>query len=146
MKDSSAGRVRVGAFELNLHSGELCPIGADEGRQTILLREQPFQVLKMLIESNGRIVTRESIKKRLWPNDTIVDFDHSINAAIRKLRQALGDTAESPNYVETLASRGYRLRVPVEWLQSTVGASQPKTTAPHSFPGLAIAARAPERC
>lgn len=136
MKDGFTGRIRLGAFELDLHSGELCPIGADNGRQIILLREQPFQVLKMLVESNGKIVTRESIKKRLWPNDTIVDFDHSINAAIRKLRQAPGDSAENPNYIETLASRGYRLRVPVEWLQSTAGANPAKPTTPHSFPGL----------
>jgi serine/threonine protein kinase len=136
MKDGLSGRIRLGAFELDLHTGELCPIGADNGRQIILLREQPFQVLKMLVESNGKIVTRESIKKRLWPNDTIVDFDHSINAAIRKLRQALGDSAENPNYIETLASRGYRLRVPVEWLQSTAGANPAKPTTPHSFPGL----------
>jgi pentatricopeptide repeat protein len=130
MRDGFAGRVRLGAFELDFHSGELCLISADDARQIILLREQPFLVLKMLIESNGKIVTRESIKERLWPNDTIVDFDHSINAAIRKLRQSLGDSAENPNYIETLASRGYRLRVPVEWLQSTELAGFPKADTP----------------
>jgi serine/threonine protein kinase len=136
MKDDFAGRVQLGAFELDLHSGELCPTGNADGRQPVLLREQPFQILRMLIESNGKIVSRELIKKKLWPNDTIVDFDHSINAAIRKLRQALGDSAENPSYIETLASRGYRLRVPVEWLQSTAGASPLKPTTSRSFPGL----------
>jgi serine/threonine protein kinase len=75
----------------------------------------------MLVERAGKIVTREEIKKKLWPNDTIVDFDHSINTTIKTLRRALGDTAENPRYIETLARRGYRLIVPVEWLESTSG-------------------------
>src|SRR5580658_16915 len=131
------GRVRFGGFELDLHSGELCPIEVQDNPKKILLREQPFQVLRMLIASPGKIVTREAIKKKLWPNDTIVDFDHSINVAIRILRQALGDSADDPKYIETLARRGYRLRAPVEWLQTTVGAARPKVAGPRSFPGLA---------
>ncbi len=91
----------------------------------------------MLIASRGKIVTREAIKKQLWPNDTIVDFDHSINVAIRILRQALGDSADNPQYIETLARRGYRLRTPVEWLQTTVGAIRPRVAVQGSFPGLA---------
>src|SRR5688572_31522322 len=95
----SLARVRVGSFELNLHSGELrSPLG-----ETVLLREQPFQVLRMLVEREGKIVTRSEIKQRLWPNDTIVDFDHSINVAIGVLRRALGDSAAQPRYIETLA-------------------------------------------
>jgi DNA-binding winged helix-turn-helix (wHTH) protein len=78
------------------------------------LQEQPFQVLKMLIEHAVEVVTREEIRKQLWPNDTVVEVDHSINAAIKKLRMALGDSAEEPKYVETVARRGYRLIVPVE--------------------------------
>ena len=136
MGDGLAGRARLGGFELDLHTGELCPVGG-EGGPKILLREQPFRVLRMLVESHGKIVTREAIKKKLWPNDTIVDFDHSINVAIRILRQALGDSADEPRYIETLARRGYRLRAPVEWLQTTVGAARPKVAGPRSFPGLA---------
>jgi DNA-binding winged helix-turn-helix (wHTH) protein len=70
----------------------------------------------MLVEREGEVVPREEIRKRLWPNDTIVDFDHSINAAIRNLRRILGDSADEPRYIETLARRGYRLKVGVEWL------------------------------
>src|SRR5580692_2782686 len=136
MEDGLAGRVRLGGFELDLHTGELYPVGGEDGSPKNLLREQPFQVLCMLVASHGKIVTREAIKKKLWPNDTIVDFDHSINVAIRILRQALGDSADEPRYIETLARRGYRLRVPVEWLQTTVGTTRPKV-GPRSFPGLA---------
>ncbi|HKE30099.1 MAG TPA: winged helix-turn-helix domain-containing protein, partial [Candidatus Angelobacter sp.] len=106
-RNDRPGRVRLGAFELDLHSGELSPVGAEDGSKN-LLREQPFKVLQMLIEGRGRIVTREEIKKKLWPNDTIVDFDHSINVAIGILRRALGDSADNPQYIETLARRGYR--------------------------------------
>src|SRR5208337_3277421 len=73
----------------------------------------------MLVERDGEIVTREEIKKKLWPNDTIVEFDHSINAAVRNLRRALADSADDPRYIETLARRGYRLMVPVEWIDAS---------------------------
>jgi serine/threonine protein kinase/tetratricopeptide (TPR) repeat protein len=111
------GRVRIGGFELDLKSGELCSVGTVDGTSKILLREQPFRVLRMLIERGGRIVTREEIKKELWPNNTIVDFDHSINATIKMLRRALGDSADNPQYIGTLARRGYRLLVAIEWLE-----------------------------
>jgi eukaryotic-like serine/threonine-protein kinase len=116
-------RVRLGSFELDLASGELRSIGSADATNTnkVLLREQSLLVLRMLIERKGKIVTREEIRKKLWPNDTIVDFDHSINATIKTLRRALGDSADNPQYVETLARRGYRLRLPVEWLESTTG-------------------------
>jgi DNA-binding winged helix-turn-helix (wHTH) protein len=120
MKDTQAGRVRFGVFELDLRSGELC-IG--DGKT--VLQEQPLQVLRMLIEREGRLVNREEIRRKLWPNDTIVEFDHSINAAIRNLRKALADSADEPRYVETIARRGYRLMVPVEWVeQSSVVSGQ----------------------
>ena len=115
IKDHRAGRVRLGAFEVDLRSGELYPAGIVDGNRKTLLREQPFQVLRMLIEGGGEVVTREEIRKRLWPNDTIVDFDHSINVAIGILRRTFRDSADHPQYIETLARRGYRLRVPVEW-------------------------------
>jgi DNA-binding winged helix-turn-helix (wHTH) protein len=79
-----------------------------------VLPEQPFQILRMLIEHAGDIVTRDEIQKKLWPNDTVVEFDASINAAINKLRQALGDSAAAPKYIATIARRGYRLLIVVE--------------------------------
>ena len=82
-----------------------------------MLQQQPFQVLAMLVERRGEVATREEIRKKLWPNDTVVEFDHAINTAIKKLRQALGDSAENPKYIETVARRGYRLLVPVEWVE-----------------------------
>jgi len=102
--------VCFGPFRLDLKAGELC-----QGGERIRLQEQPFQVLKMLLEHPGEVVTREEIRRKLWPKGTIVEFDHSINAAIKKLRQALGDAAEEPQYLETVARRGYRWKAPVEW-------------------------------
>jgi serine/threonine protein kinase/Tol biopolymer transport system component len=116
--------VCFGSFKLDLKAGEL----HQDGRK-IRLQEQPFQVLRMLLERPGEVVTREEIKKKLWPNDTIVEFDHSINAAIKKLRLALGDSAEEPKYVETVARRGYRLMVPVEWVGEQAGAQGAEVTA-----------------
>src|SRR5258708_5479056 len=95
--------VRFGPFELDLRAGEL----RKEGRR-IRLQEQPFQILRMLLESPGEVVSREEIRKRLWPDDTVVEFDHSINAAVKRLRDTLRDSADKPRYIETLARRGYR--------------------------------------
>jgi cholera toxin transcriptional activator len=101
--------VRFGVFEVDLAAGEL-----RKGGVRIRLQEQPFQVLALLLEHPGEIVTREDVRQELWPADTFVDFDHSLNTAINKLREALGDSATSPRYVETLARRGYRFVAPVE--------------------------------
>jgi len=117
MKQPVSGRVRVRDFELDLRTGELCSL-VDPANK-VLLREQPFQVLSLLVERQGKLVSREELRKNLWPNSTIVDFDHSINVAIGVLRKALGDSAASPQYIETLARRGYRLLVPLEWLETT---------------------------
>jgi serine/threonine protein kinase/Tol biopolymer transport system component len=111
MKDMLPARVRLGAVEVNLRVGEL-----REGERTVLLQEQPLRILQMLIEHGGELVTRDEIKKKFWPNDTVVEFDHSINAAIKKLRRALDDSADEPQYIATVARRGYRLMVPVEWI------------------------------
>lgn len=95
--------VRFGAFEVSLETGELRHRG-----QKIKLQEQPFQVLVALLERPGEIVSREDLRKKLWPADTYVDFDHGLNAAIKRLRDALGESAEAPIFIETLARRGYR--------------------------------------
>lgn len=118
---SSAGRViRFGVFEVNLVAGELRKSGA-----RIRLQEQPFQVLALLLERPGDVVSREEIRQQLWPADTFVDFDHSLNTAVNKLREALGDSASSPRYVETLARRGYRFLAPVERGDGVVGGPGP---------------------
>ena len=109
---SAAGRVaRFGVFEVDLVAGELRKNGT-----RVRLQEQPFQVLAVLLERSGDVVTREELRQKLWPADTFVDFDHSLNTAINKIRDALGDSAASPKYVETLARRGYRFIAPVERL------------------------------
>jgi TolB-like protein/Flp pilus assembly protein TadD len=96
-------RVRFGSFEIDEIAGELRRDGVK-----IRLQEQPFQILQILLEHPGDLITREDLRKRVWPSDTFVDFDHGINNAIKRLREALGDTAETPRYVETLPRRGYR--------------------------------------
>lgn len=93
---------------MNLQSGELHHAG-----QKVKLQEQPFQVLATLLERPGEVVTREEMRSRLWPRDTFVDFDHSLNAAIKRLRDALGESADTPVFIETLARRGYRFIAPV---------------------------------
>ena len=119
VNEFSVGLVRFGPFELNLRSAELY-----SGGQKIQLQEQPFQILRLLTESPREVVTREEIRGRLWPDDTIVEFENAINAAIKKLRIALSDSAEEPRYVETVKRRGYRLMVPVERI-STSGRGEP---------------------
>src|SRR5437763_5153995 len=96
-------RLRCWVFELDLRAGELRKHGL-----RVRLQEQPFQVLAMLLEHPGEVVTREEVQKTLWPADTVVDFDHGLNKAINKIREALGDSAENPSFVETVARRGYR--------------------------------------
>ena len=117
MKINPPNRLRLGAFELNLKTGELRSQSADSDGRKVLLHEQPFRVLRILIDCSGEMATREEIKRRLWPNDTIVDFDNSINVAIATLRRAFGDSAAEPRYIETIPRRGYRLMVPVEQVE-----------------------------
>ena len=106
---SSSGVVRFGVFEADVRAGELRKNGLK-----IRLPGQPFEVLAVMLERPGEVVTREELQKRLWPDGTFVDFDHSLNNAINKIREALGDSAESPRFVETLSRRGYRFIAPVE--------------------------------
>jgi DNA-binding winged helix-turn-helix (wHTH) protein len=101
--DQEGAIYQFGAFELDRRSGELRKRGI-----RLKLQEQPLQILLLLLERAGEVVTREDIRRRLWPEDTFVDFDNAINSSVRKLRDALGDSAENPRYVETLARRGYR--------------------------------------
>jgi len=110
MKDTPPYRVRLGVFEVDLRVGEL----RQADGSVLLLPEQPLQILRMLVEAGGELVTRDKIQRKLWPNDTVVEFDHSINTAIKKLRRALGDSSDEPQYIETIAKRGYRLVVAVE--------------------------------
>ncbi len=138
MEQILSGRVRFGNFQLDLSTGELCSVGTGEGDRTTLLREQPFQVLRMLIERGGKIVTREEIKRKLWPNDTIVDFDHSINVAIGILRRALGDSADNPQYIETLARRGYRFLVAADWLQTATAIPGGEVASTRALPATGI--------
>ena len=114
MNGDQATRVRFGAFQVDLGSGELFSVGAGVSEKKILLQEQPFRVLRILIDHAGQVASREELRKHLWPNDTEVDFDHSINVAIGTLRRVLGDSAANPRYIETVGRRGYRLIVQVD--------------------------------
>jgi serine/threonine protein kinase len=109
--------VRFEDFELVIPTAEL---KAGDGK-VVRLSEQPLRILVALLERPGELVLREDLRKRLWPNDTVVEFEHSISAAMNRLRQALGDSADSPKFIETLARRGYRWKTPVHW-------EQPQTT------------------
>jgi eukaryotic-like serine/threonine-protein kinase len=129
MRDTLRSRVRLGVIEVDLQVGEV-----REGERTVLLQEQPFRILRMLIERGGELVTREEIKKKFWPNDTVVEFDHSINAAIRKLRRALADSVDEPRYIETIPRHGYRLLVPVEWM--AVAEDSPGEAGPQAAGGV----------
>jgi DNA-binding winged helix-turn-helix (wHTH) protein/Tfp pilus assembly protein PilF len=112
-------RVEFGSFELNLQTGELRNNG-----ERIRLQEQPFKLLTTLLEHPGQVITREELRTKLWPADTFVDFDHSLNKAINKLREALGDSAEDPRFIETLPKRGYRFLAPTnEHISSKRGTS-----------------------
>jgi len=101
--------IRFGIFEADLLTGELRKNGLK-----VRLQEQPFQVLTQLLEHPGEIVTREQLRQQVWPADTFVDFDHSLNTAINKIRDALDDSASNPRFVETLARRGYRFIAPIQ--------------------------------
>jgi TolB-like protein/DNA-binding winged helix-turn-helix (wHTH) protein len=100
--------VRFGVFEADLRAGELRKRGVK-----VKLQEQPFQILQILLEHVGEVVTREQVRQKIWPAETFVDFDHGLNNAIRRLREALGDTADTPRFIETLPKRGYRFIFPV---------------------------------
>ena len=128
----SARRYRFGVFEADAATGELRRQGL-----RVKLNTQPFQVLLMLLDRPGELVTREEISRELWPDGTFVDFDHGVNSAVNRIREALGDTAASPRFIETLARRGYRFLAPVERIVSgdnsapmAAASPSPASTAP----------------
>lgn len=109
LKPSLRQVIRFGAFEVDVEAGEL----RKQGLKT-RLQEQPLQILLLLLARPGDVVTREDLRQQLWPADTFVDFEHSLNAAVKRLRDALGDSADNPRFIETLPRRGYRFLLPVE--------------------------------
>ncbi len=127
---SGSSRVqRFGVFELDLSSGELRKSGV-----RVRLQEQPFQVLKALVERPGEVVSREELQQRLWPGETFVDFEDGLSTAVRKIRQALGDSAGAPRYLETLPKRGYRFIAPVSG-DATDGSKPPSHPGSAGPPG-----------
>jgi TolB-like protein/DNA-binding winged helix-turn-helix (wHTH) protein len=139
VSDNSSSRIiRFSTFEVNLHTGELRHRG-----QKVKLQEQPFQVLAALLERPGEVITREELRSKLWPADTFVDFDHSLNAAIKRLRDALGESADAPVHIETMARRGYRFMAPVTTdEQKASGMSAATATAALPAPQRGMLARA----
>ena len=125
MNDPAHDRVQFGPFTVDLHTHELRKAGI-----RIRLVGQPFDILAVLLSKPGELVTREELRMRLWPGDTFVDFDHGLNAAVNKLRETLGDSAESPRFVETLPRRGYR------WINAAIPLDrQPDLSAPMEHGG-----------
>jgi len=124
----NADLVRFSTYEVDLRAGELYRSG-----RKIKLQVQPFHILAMLLERPGEVLTREELRKRLWPEDTFVDFDHSLNTAIKKLRQALSDDKNKPRFIETLPKRGYRFIATVE--PSSKPAPPVKSVAASSWVG-----------
>jgi DNA-binding winged helix-turn-helix (wHTH) protein len=106
---TSSEQMRFGVFELDLRTGELRKSGV-----RVRLQEQSFQILQALVRNPGEVVTREELRKTIWPADTFVDFDHGLYSAMTRLREVLGDSAESPRFIETLSRRGYRFVAPVD--------------------------------
>ena len=122
MKTTTTRTALFGPFELNVRSGELRKFGT-----RMKMGEQAFQILCMLLENPGEMVTREQLRLKLWPQDTFVDFDHGLNSAVQRLRDCLSDSAAEPRWIETIPRRGYRFVAPVEWLdESALSAAVPQ--------------------
>lgn len=121
----AAGRLaRFGVFEIDLRAGELHKNGLK-----VKIQDQPFQVLSLLLEHPGELVTREEVQQRLWPDGTFVDFEHSLNVAVKKLREALGDDADNPRFIETVPRRGYKFIAPVD---GTIASVVPAVASPEA--------------
>src|ERR1700724_3171538 len=117
--------VRFDVFEIDLRAGEL----RKEGRR-VKLQEQPFRVLSLLVEGGGGVVTREELREKLWPADTFVDFDHGLNSAVARLREALRDSADKPRFIETVAKRGYRFISQIDATPTAIAAAASPVAAP----------------
>jgi Tol biopolymer transport system component/DNA-binding winged helix-turn-helix (wHTH) protein len=143
MASSESNRACFGPFEVDLHTHELWKFGT-----RLKVVGQPFEILAVLLSRPGELVTREELRSRLWPADTFVDFNHGLNAAVNKLREALSDSAEAPRYIETLPRRGYRFIAQVEWLQPRAvppAAIAVDSAVPHSsVPGQPAVTLQPE--
>lgn len=124
-RTTGSRKIEFGVFEADLLTGELRRSGVK-----VRIQSQPFKLLAALLEQPGRVVTRESLQKLLWGSDTTVDFDHSLGIAVNKLRDALGDSAENPRFVETLAKRGYRFIAPVKVVGSQAAGPEPVAAVP----------------
>jgi TolB-like protein/DNA-binding winged helix-turn-helix (wHTH) protein len=127
--------LRFDGFEVNIRSGELRKHGI-----RIRLQDQPFQVLRLLLENRGEIVTREELKQKLWSADTFVDFDDGLNTAVKRVRDTLGDSTEQPRYIETIPRRGYRF---IGVLESEAGTASPSTTVGPTIPPQVVSKRRP---
>ncbi len=124
---SKARVARFGVFEADVGTGELRKSGS-----RVRLQEQPFQLLVLLLENSGTVLTRDELRQKLWAQDTFVDFDHSLNTAVNKIRDALGDSASGPRFVETIARRGYRFVAPIEWIDPSDDVSNETPVEAHS--------------
>src|SRR5947208_7080579 len=129
--------LRFGVFEVDVRAGELRRQGV-----RIKLQEQPFHVLTVLLQRPGEVVTREELRSQNWPADTFVDFDNSLNTAINKLREALGDSADNPRFIETLPRRGYRFIAPVTGVDGAAGGTAAGVSAVTPIRGRKIAVTA----
>ncbi len=129
--DSPPTSYRFGLFEVDGRTGEL----RKQGRQ-LKLRGRPFDILLLLLSRGGDIITREELRQQLWQADTFVDFDHGLNSAINRLREALGDSAENPRFIETLPKRGYRFIAPIEVPQTHPPAAVPAPAVPEPAPPI----------
>src|SRR5437016_560197 len=125
MRSERTEILRFGVFEVDVRAGELRKQGV-----RIKLQEQPFHVLTVLLQRPDEVVTREELRSENWPADTFVDFDNSLNTAINKLREALGDSADNPRFIETLPRRGYRFIAPVTGLDGTTKGIATGTSVP----------------
>ena len=131
---------RFDTFQVDLSSSELFRSGV-----RVPIQDQPLQILRLLLQAEGKVVTREQVRQTLWPQDTFVDFEHGVNTAVKKLRQALEDSAESPKFVETLPKIGYRFIAPVEWVPEANNHSPLRRVVPIAPPGpTAVAPLAPD--
>ncbi len=130
---AAAGAARFGVYEVDLDACELRKQGV-----RVRLQDQPYQVLRILLERPGEVVRREDLRQRIWPADTFVDFDHGLNNAVKRLREALGDSADAPRYVETVPRRGYRFIATVEMIRpARAGSAESNVGDPTSPPVLA---------